>query len=365
VKSLEVKRQGVIAIMLEDDPYSISTPLNQKTEVYEKEGEGLDSQSPQRSAMEAIFDRCFKKLDDFRTTFSQEMRDIVGSLKDTVDQQGRELEKHKLLITSLQEKVRELERGKREGGTLGEGSGEANLGHMQKLVAKQVEETQEYARRVCQLRITGLKENDRETTTMLRKTVVEVFEEKMQVEDAGNMLVDVFRIGKKGEDKFGRPRVIVARLGSMGRRNEILRGKPKLRGWKEIGVDVWRSKEEMVTFQAELKKKKEIDGKGGKAVLVKGKVVVIQAPKERQEVVTEEEQVTPLEAREQISQHEEDDQREEEEAHAGGQDEGEEPWIQNHRKGKKKKREIVNAGSVKVVYTRRDAGSTSAGVMAR
>lgn len=41
---------------------------------------------------------------------------------------------------------------------------------------------------------------------------------------------------KKGEDKLGRPRIIVARMGSLWQQNQVLKGKPNLRDWKKTGV---------------------------------------------------------------------------------------------------------------------------------
>eukprot|EP00245_Coleochaete_scutata_P005253 TRINITY_DN18672_c1_g5_i1.p2 TRINITY_DN18672_c1_g5~~TRINITY_DN18672_c1_g5_i1.p2 ORF type:complete len:316 (-),score=107.67 TRINITY_DN18672_c1_g5_i1:1484-2431(-) len=301
----------------EDDCYRINTPVSKKTEP-EKSG---SSPSPE---MEALFDKFFMK-------FSQEMRDIVGVLGSKVEEQNKELMKQREEINNLTHRLAELEERGAGGGD--PAKGDVGRGHMQEkmqdMISKAIEETQEHAKRICQLRITGLKEEDRESVTLLKANVTEIFEKKMQVEGAGAMVVDVFRLGKNGEDKYGRPRIVVARLGSVGQRNEILKGKRNLREWKELGVDVWRTKEEMEVFKVEMKKKKEVELKGGKAVLIRGKMVVLEATKDEKE-------------------------GEEEEECSDKEGEGRQ-WrqVQHHRKGKKKMQELDEGGSAPIVYERK------------
>jgi hypothetical protein len=272
----------------EDDAYSLQTPQNLVAV--------LTKENKEDSDMEAFFERFWekqaefqKKLEDSQAdfhkkqeenqkSFSAEMAALVVGLREVVDTQGKVIKEQRREILGLMERVDELERKRGEGGST---IGDEVVDLVQSMIIRQVEDSKEKTKRECQVRITGLKEDDQENPKRLRNKVVEVFEEKMKVEGAAAMVVDSFRIGKRG-DKFGRPRVIIARLGSVGQRNEILRGKRHLGEWRNIGVDVDRTKEEMEAFREELKKKKEVEEKGGKAALVKGKMVMLEAPPEKE-----------------------------------------------------------------------------------
>lgn len=125
------------------------------------------------------------------------------------------------------------------------------------LIEEKMAEKEKEVKRKCQIRITGIEEKEKETPLILKKQVEELLEEKMKVVGGGSMMVDVFRVGKKGGDKRGRPRIIVARFGSEWQRNQVLKGKPNLREWKMIGVDFDRSPEEIEELRDELKKRWE------------------------------------------------------------------------------------------------------------
>eukprot|EP00245_Coleochaete_scutata_P008234 TRINITY_DN2470_c0_g4_i2.p2 TRINITY_DN2470_c0_g4~~TRINITY_DN2470_c0_g4_i2.p2 ORF type:complete len:330 (+),score=135.79 TRINITY_DN2470_c0_g4_i2:254-1243(+) len=310
----------------EDDAYSISTPQNLAV-VLEK--------SKKESEMEGFFEKFWKKQEDFQKkqeefqkkqedsqkSFSAEMAAMVVELREMVAMQGKEIKDQRREITELREKVEEIEKKKVEGGSM---IGEEVVDLMQGMIMRQVEESKEKAKRECQVRITGLKEDGQENSRKLRLKVVEVFEGKMKVEGAGAMIVDSFRIGKKGEEQIGRPRVVIVRLGSVGQRNEILRGKRNLGEWRSIGVDVDRTKEEVDAFKRELKKKKEVEEKGGKAALIKGKMVMLEAPPQ--------------------------EEREEEDAY------GEGGGVQHtHRKGKKKGAEIAEGSLTRTRRSTRSA----------
>lgn len=133
--------------------------------------------------------------------------------------------------------------------------GGRNLG-LDKLVEDKYVEMERAARRKCQIRITGLQEEEREDPLSLRRKVEEVIEGKMKVVGGGRMVVDVFRVGRKGEDKWGRPRVVLARVASEWQRRQVLMAKPNLRGCKDLGVDMDRTKEEVRALRERLHKRK-------------------------------------------------------------------------------------------------------------
>jgi hypothetical protein len=306
-----------------DDSYSLGTPQTSGAVMRREENR-------KATDMDAFFDKFWKKQEEFQEKFSAEIAALVVNLRETVEEQRKEMHEQRTEIAELKERMKELEKKRVEGGSM---VVEEVVNLMQGMITAQVGEFKEKAKRECQLRITGLKEDDRETPKMLRMKVSEVFEEKMKVEEAGVMIVDSFRIGKKGEDQFGRPRVVIARLGSVGQRNEILRGKRNLGQWRGIGVDVDRTKEEMEAFKGELKKKKDLEDKGGKAAFIKGKMVILEAPSQV---------------------------REEEEAHEEG---GE--WVQQTRKKGKKKspgpsEDLSDRAEASLTKTRRSTRSTTA-----
>jgi hypothetical protein len=309
----------------EDDPYSLKTPQTLETVIREKENKNTD--------MESFFQKFWEKQEDFQKkqevfqkSFSTEMTALVVGLRETVEEQRKEIQEQRREISDLKERMAELEKRRMEGGSL---IGDEAVDLMQGMITRQVEDLKEKAKRECQVRVTGVKEDDQETPKMLRTKVVKIFEEKMKVEGAGAMVVDSFRVGKKGDDQFGRSRVVIVRLGSVGHRNEILRGKRNLGEWRSLGVDVDRTKEEMEAFKRELRKKKDLEDKGGKAVLIKGKMVMLEAPREVRE--------------------------DEEAQHEGG------TWIQHtNRKGKKKSKEISELPGGSLTFTRRNTRSATA-----
>jgi hypothetical protein len=156
---------------------------------------------------------------------------------------------------------------------------EANeMGTMKEMLAKEVMEMKEVMKRECHIRITGLKEEARENNASLREAVVQIFQTKMEVDGSGSMVLDVFRVGKAMEGKGARPRAVIAKVGSVSQRNHILRGKKNLRNHKELGVDIDRTKEQVEQLKRELAKKKDIQSRGGQAILIKGKATEIVRP---------------------------------------------------------------------------------------
>eukprot|EP00245_Coleochaete_scutata_P005142 TRINITY_DN18495_c0_g1_i1.p1 TRINITY_DN18495_c0_g1~~TRINITY_DN18495_c0_g1_i1.p1 ORF type:complete len:104 (-),score=19.11 TRINITY_DN18495_c0_g1_i1:20-331(-) len=102
-------------------------------------------------------------------------------------------------------------------------------------------------RKSCQIRVTGIPEPDKESPHDLMQVARNLVEEKMKVENGAKMLVDAFRVGRKGEDRLGRPRIVILRTASVGQKNEILQGKRNLGQWKGFGVDRDRTKAELET----------------------------------------------------------------------------------------------------------------------
>lgn len=210
--------------------------------------------------------------------------------RDRIQELEREKKEMASKLQDLEARLRQLEKGMNEGGEGGLGTkggdkrdgegregtgvqggwGEGFIGLEKRMEQKLLEREKENKRR-CQIRITGLEEGEREDPLALRKRVVEIFEEKMKVAGSAAMVVDVFRVGKRGGDVWGRPRVVLARVSSEWQRKQILMGKPNLRGCKGLGVDMDRTREEVQELKMNLRKRRE-DGKqrvpgGGEGVV--------------------------------------------------------------------------------------------------
>jgi hypothetical protein len=216
----------------------------------------------QEEAQQSMMGLVKGELGLFRRDLKEQMTNILVEVKSMKEKMASQEQ----TIAQLKDRIEILENRKEDGGKISNG---------EEMFSVQVEETVQKMKRACQIRVTGLEEKEGETHSGLRKLVGELFEEKMKVEGGSHLVTDVFRIGRKGEDRSGRSRVVIVRVGSMGQRNEILRGKKNLGSWKAIGVDVDRTKEELEEWKKELKKKREIEGRGGRVVWVKGKAVQV------------------------------------------------------------------------------------------
>jgi hypothetical protein len=145
--------------------------------------------------------------------------------------------------------------------------------NVQASVKDMVSAIKEEMRKECQIRITGMEEGTDENLGSLRAAVVEIFKNKMAVEEASSMITDVFRVGKM--DVSGKPRPVIARVGSSHQRNHILKGKKHLAQWKELGVDMDRTREQVLELKSELAKKKTIQQRGGRTIWKNGKIMEI------------------------------------------------------------------------------------------
>lgn len=206
----------------------------------------------------------------------QKLEEEARGDRDRIQDLEREKREMASRLEDLEARLRDIEKGMTEGGQGGLGAkggdkkeGEGREGHrvqvgwgeglvgLEKRMEEKLLERERENKRRCQIRITGLEEGEREDSLGLRKRVVEIFEEKMKVAGSAAMVVDVFRVGKRGGDVWGRPRVVLARVSSEWQRKQILMGKPNLRGCKGLGVDMDRTREEVQELRMSLKKRRE------------------------------------------------------------------------------------------------------------